>query len=355
MKIRSLGIDVNMKNLHIKEILFLTLTVFYYRELITWFYGEVLVDPTVNFLAFIALTIRNVPLTISLIWFSFVVSRKLSSYQYLERQALVRTVIEIGHLLIVSALAALVVNFSVLFKEGFGSILTNPIFFEQFLSVLAFDSVVYYGINVILYFRRIHKAELDEQINKRNRVNYQYSLLKQQLNPHFLFNSLNVLDYLVKTDPDRASQFINKLADVYRYQLNQEQKESVPLSIELRFVESYVSLLKERFAEAIVVNVDIESDEIDRYRVIPCALQLLVENAVKHNVVSDSKPLKISIKLINGWIVTTNNVNPKYTKVDSWGIGLKSITEQYQTVFGEQIEISENANSFSVALPLVEI
>lgn len=355
MKIKQLGIDIQVKNLHLKEILSLTLAVFCYRQFVTYFYGEVSIDPTVNFLSFIALTIGNVPLTISLIWINFLVSKKLSEIEYFTVHTLSRVVLEFGYLFLVSAVSSVIVNVSLLWSGGFAVIMEKPLFVEQFLSVMAFDTAIYYVISVVQYFRSIHKAELTEQINKRNRVNYQYSLLKHQLNPHFLFNSLNVLDHLVRTDPERASRFITKLADVYRYQLSHDQKESVPLSVELTFVESYVNLLKERFSDAISMTVSVNDGELDRYRIVPCALQLLVENAVKHNVVSDAHQLNIKIELINGYIVTSNNIAPKYTKSESWGIGLKSIKEQYRTIFNEEVKIAQRNSIFSVSLPLIQI
>lgn len=355
MKIKQLGIDIQVKNLHLKEIFSLTLAIVCYRQFITYFYGEVSIDPTVNFLSFIALTIGNVPLTISLVWINFLVSKKLSEIEYFSVHTLSRVIVEFGYLFAVSALSSLIVNASMIWSGGFSVIMEKPVFIEQFLSVMAFDTAIYYVISVVQYFRSIHKAELTEQINKRNKVNYQYSLLKHQLNPHFLFNSLNVLDQLVRTEPDRASRFITKLADVYRYQLSHDQKESVPLSMELRFVESYMNLLKERFSDAISMDVLFDQSELESYRIIPCALQLLVENAVKHNVVSDAHPLKIKIELVNGYIVTSNNIAPKYTKSESWGIGLKSIKEQYRTIFNEEVKISQRNGIFSVSLPLIQI
>lgn len=333
----------------------MTMAIFCYRQLSDQFFGPLTIDPTISFISFLALTVGNVPLTISLILLNFWVSRKLSKINLLSRHAITRVVVEFVYLVAVAGMSSLIVNMSILWNEGIKAVYERPVFLEQFLSVLTFDTAIYYITNVFLYFRSIHTAELREQINKRNRVNYQYSLLKQQLNPHFLFNSLNVLDHLVKTDPERASGFINKLADIYRYQLNQERKESVPLSVELKFVESYANLLKERFGDAISLNVVVEPEQIDNFRIIPCALQLLVENAVKHNVVSDAVPLEIVIRVTENDIVTSNNINPKFTKSESWGIGLQSIREQYKTIFNEQIEIVQKQNVFSVRLPLIEI
>ncbi|MCQ2147002.1 MAG: histidine kinase, partial [Bacteroidales bacterium] len=147
--------------------------------------------------------------------------------------------------------------------------------------------------------------------NKANLAKYQYLNLKQQLNPHFLFNSLNILDALIKDGMnDEASTYVHKLAGLYRYMLNDEADPAVQLRDEMDFVNMYVDLLKVRFEEGLQVEVDIPDEDMQKV-VIPCSVQLLIENATKHNGVSEERPLQISIKSDGEKITVTNNLCPK--------------------------------------------
>ena len=141
----------------------------------------------------------------------------------------------------------------------------------------------------------ISHQRLHEEREQKHRSVYQYERLKQQINPHFLFNSLGILDYLVQEQQtERASAFIHKLAGMYRYMLSNDQKPLVKLSEELDFTGKYIDLIKERFTEGVITQIDIPRQMYDSC-VVPCALQLLVENATKHNIVSPDMPLTISI------------------------------------------------------------
>jgi two-component system, LytTR family, sensor kinase len=225
--------------------------------------------------------------------------------------------------------------------------------FEAVFVVAAMLNILVMGAtDVILYYRKSHKKALDAEISKKNKAKYQYEQLKQQLNPHFLFNSLNVLDYLVHTDPDRASDFIRKLAGVYRYLLSKESEAVVTLEEEQAFVHMYVDLLKERFTEGLEVNMQL--DEMFRTSfVIPCSIQLLVENATKHNIISKEMPLRIQISIRDGFIRVENNLQPRKQDNESSKLGLRNIDGQYQALFGKSINVRKTADSFIVNLPIV--
>jgi sensor histidine kinase YesM len=180
-------------------------------------------------------------------------------------------------------------------------------------------------------------------------------LLKNQVNPHFVFNNLNVLSAMViKENPD-ANRFIEEFSKVYRYLLKNQDKELVPLQAELEFVEPYLYLLKKRFAEGLNVSVDIP-ESYRRLQVVPASLQLLVENAIKHNVVSRARPLSISIYAKgNQTIVVSNNIQPRQTVEDSMRIGLENIHKRYSILAGKKVEVRKTEESFQVLLPLLEV
>lgn len=186
-----------------------------------------------------------------------------------------------------------------------------------------------------------------------NLAQYRYLKLKQQVNPHFLFNSLNVLDCLIQEQsPEEASIFTHKLADIYRYMIKNEEQRLVPLQDEMDFVSQYVDLLKVRWPEGIEVDVSISGTAM-RKSVIPCCVQLLIENATKHNAVLPDNPLRIEIHADESSVTVTNNRHPKLTHANSTGLGLKYIRQQYNDLSGKSVTVTENEDEFSVTLPLI--
>ena len=206
---------------------------------------------------------------------------------------------------------------------------------------------------IVYYYSKSHRKALNIEIVKKQKARFQYNRLKQQLNPHFLFNSLNVLDYLVHIDPNRASDFIKKMADVYRYMLNKESDMLVSLQDELDFAMAYVDLLKERFDTGLEVEVNIP-ERYKEQRIIPCGLQLLIENATKHNVVSPETPLIIKIYVDNENIIVRNNLQLRQRTYESSGVGLANIQGQYLSAFNKKIEICKTQELFMVKIPLIK-
>ncbi len=212
-------------------------------------------------------------------------------------------------------------------------------------------NLVFIGIfDLVTYFHQSRQL-LQKAQEKKTEAQYRYGMLKQQLNPHFLFNSLNILDYLINVDEkERASAFIRKLAAVYRYMLRMEGQDLVPLVEEKEFMEQYVDLLTERFPQGLFVKVDI-SDEALNKSVIPLSLQVLIENATKHNVVNTHQPLYIDIISEEDTLRVTNTLQPKLS-ASSTGIGLKNIDQQAMAIMGKHIEIEKTEKTFTVVLPL---
>ena len=225
-------------------------------------------------------------------------------------------------------------------------------FLRLYMASMVAQITVYCLVYMVNYAVTAKNKMLKER-GKANEAQYRYQILKRQVNPHFLFNSLNALDCLVcEEKTEQASTYIHKLAGVYRYMLKTEEEQLVPLEDELQFVEKYVDLMKVRFPEGMRVEIDIPSELMSRF-ILPCSLQLLIENAAKHNVISAAEPLVISISAKAECIIVTNNIIPKLTQVSSTGLGQKYIRHQYQNLCGKEIEITQTDKEYTVVLPLI--
>jgi LytS/YehU family sensor histidine kinase len=177
--------------------------------------------------------------------------------------------------------------------------------------------------------------------------------LKLQTDAHFLFNSLNTLSYLVSNDNGKSKRFIQKLADVYRYILVNKSKEFITLREELVFSNNYYFLLKERFGDSL--NLQIENSDLatEDFLIIPISIQTLLENAIKHNALSSTSPLKINIDIDSETVTVCNN--KRFKKADSLNFGLQNLSERFQLLTGKDIAVSDTPFSFSVTLPLKKI
>lgn len=191
------------------------------------------------------------------------------------------------------------------------------------------------------------------KLQKEN-LQSQFEVLKQQVNPHFLFNSLNVLTSLIKIDPDLAESFTEKLSKVYRYVLENKEKDLVTLATEMEFLNSYLFLLDIRFMNKLDVEIKINKKYYE-YLVIPIAVQLVIENAIKHNSFSKSKPLKINLYVDeNENLIIINNLSIRETKITSTGVGLKNIKNRYSLVCDYEPSFNTTEDSFIVCLPLIK-
>lgn len=197
---------------------------------------------------------------------------------------------------------------------------------------------------------RFSLAEL-EKFKKEN-AEYRFELLRSQLNPHFLFNSLNTLSSLVYENQESAGLFIRELSDVYRYILENRDKDLISLETELSFVSSYITLMKLRFGNNLEVKIELENLKANS-TIAPLTLQLLIENAIKHNVVSMKKPLRIELFLDEDYIVVSNNIQPKVNKEYSSEMGLRNISNRYSYLSEQQVEITNNNEIFKVKIPLL--
>ncbi len=208
---------------------------------------------------------------------------------------------------------------------------------------------IYYSTNLTKYWKSA--IEKNEELKRENLV-AKFEALKNQVNPHFLFNSLNTLTGVVEQKPELSTSFIKKLSDIYRYVLEQSDQETVPISKEMKFVDDYIFLLKMRFGEALKFNSNLSNE--NKIQVVPLGLQILVENAMKHNIVSDDLPLKIEIYIEDTSLTVKNNLQKKKTVItEKEPLGLENLRKRYEYLSNTSIEIITSESDFIVKLPLI--
>jgi LytS/YehU family sensor histidine kinase len=211
-------------------------------------------------------------------------------------------------------------------------------------------------INAIFFLlQQVRDSQLEAERFRKISAQAQFQSLKDQVNPHFLFNSLNVLSSLVHKDAEASTEFIDQLARVYRYLLKQYDKELVEVGSEMEFIYSYVYLLEKRFGNSLRVQMEVPEEYLSLY-IVPVALQMLFENAIKHNVSSRSRPLVITVTVDSSPAITViNNLQPKLEKDPSTQIGLDNISRRYEFVTKRSVAVIQDENYFRVTLPLIRL
>jgi len=203
------------------------------------------------------------------------------------------------------------------------------------------------------FYERWKKAAVLAEQLKRENLQTQLESLKAQVNPHFLFNSLNSLSSLISEDPAKAEKFLDELSKVYRYLLRNNEDDLTTLSEELQFIQSYYHLLKTRYGESLQVH-NLIDDRYLEYQLPPLTLQMLVENAVKHNRMMKEFPLRIVLKNSGDKLVVVNNLQRKLRQVSSNRVGLGNIAKKYKLLQQEDIQVKEDESEFTVVIPLIK-
>jgi hypothetical protein len=236
-------------------------------------------------------------------------------------------------------------------KMPFPEFLTNEKLEHYKVSLLLaiLISAIFY---LAWYFKYRQENKVKEQKIIAGTASAKFDALKNQLDPHFLFNSLNVLTSLIEEDPLQAQKFTTSLSKVYRYVLEQKNKDLVTVDEELAFAKTYVRLLKMRFEDSIVFDIP-EKGRDPQAKIVPLSLQLLLENAVKHNVVTSVKPLRIKVYEEDGMLCVSNNLQEKQVVKKSSGVGLKNIQERYHMLSNREVQIANTTSEFTVKLPVL--
>lgn len=236
--------------------------------------------------------------------------------------------------------------FILIYKETYFQIsIIADILVNCFILMLA----KYLDQSEVLERQAKHIKEIESEV-----MRIRYHQLRAQVNPHFLFNSLNILVSLINSDPNKATEYTKRLASIYRYLLSNDNMEVVPLSDELKFAQQYAQILNIRYGQGIKISIPPITDvAVLSTRIIPTALQILIENACKHNVISAIKPLIINIFIDDNKITVNNTVTPRPIPADSTGLGLKGLKEKYKIIANKEIEIKQTNTTFSVSVPLI--
>lgn len=223
-------------------------------------------------------------------------------------------------------------------------------FVQSLLPMALCNSMVVLILGLSVSMKRQTTAAIRLAESEREKANYQFEVLKNQINPHFFFNSLNVLSALIYTDPPKADRFIKQLAVIYRYVLTTRERRTVCLAEEMQFLDSYIFLQEIRYGTAIRFEID-SCDRFLNRLIIPMSLQLLIENAVKHNVVSESSPLTIRIAVNDEGVSVSNNLQPR-TISTPCGVGLENLRRQH-LMHCREIKVIRSNESYRVDIPFI--
>ena len=192
--------------------------------------------------------------------------------------------------------------------------------------------------------------DIDKEILKREKIQSELNEIKNQMNPHFLFNSLNSLNSLIRSNPDKATLFVTNLSMLYRYVLQSKEKDLVSIEEELTFLRNYTDLIHIRYREKFQINIDINKSNL-QLSIPVLSIQLLVENAIKHNEISEENPLKVFVNIIDKHLVVTHKLKPRKTFIQSTGNGIVNLSRRCQYLIGKDIEIQKDEN-FTVHIPI---
>ena len=228
----------------------------------------------------------------------------------------------------------------------------NPEMMRQFIWLIATLFVSIWIYRVIYSIHKKQEGKVNEQKIIAGTASAKFETLKNQIDPHFLFNSLNVLSSLIEENPESAQRFTTSLSKVYRYVLEQKDKDLVPIEEEMAFAKTYMNLLQMRFENSLTYEVLVDNFHIES-KVVPLSLQLLLENAVKHNIISEQKPLHIKIYIEKDDLVIQNNFQKKAVMQDGQGVGIQNIVSRYDIITDRKVTIEQNENTFTVKLPIL--
>lgn len=277
-----------------------------------------------------------------------ILDRKLPWLHFPLKRLIVQTLVTIGFSLTIIVIT-IVLNGLFSHEQ-----ITSGYFLDRgyFMMKIAFSFIFVgsLGSNAILFFKNWKEAAVQQEKLKRQQLALQYETLKGQVSPHFLFNNLNSLTSLISTNPDKAIDFVKKLSEVYRYVLDQKDQELVDLATELKFVESYVFLQKIRFESNLDVQIQVNPQN---FKVIPLSVQMLVENAIKHNEISNRKPLQIKIFSTDDNCLIVENQLQKKSGSEGSGSGIQNIRERYEFFTNKKVVIFESLDRYLISIPLL--
>lgn len=274
----------------------------------------------------------------------------LNKYFPYSRNILYRIVADLAGVIVICLILLWLFNYLIydvflISKEGM------PTFLIKFAFAITTNIPILLVLELIYYFQSEQKAIAVSEKAKRKVLLFQHETLRSQINPHFLFNSLNVLSSLIYMNPENANKFTKALSKTYRYVLSLTRQPIVSVAEELVALDSYMYLMKMRFENSFTFTVKKNSDS-ERKEIIPLTLQLLIENAFKHNIATEESLLDIKITIDNDYIKVENNIQPS-NNTDKGGIGLQYITQQYK-LYAKNVIVEHTGNMFIVKIPYIQ-
>ena len=304
-------------------------------------------------------TIISIIITLTISWVVLSMLHWLNKKVPWNENILKRLLVEVGTTFPAALLLGYVFgNIAFYMNPYHNSVYKDFIF--NFLVISMVMNFVLVAISDWFYFFNRWKESLIENekthtknaVLEKENIAAQYEVLKNQINPHFLFNSLNVLSSLVHTDPGKAEDFIDEFSELYRYILDQHEMDLVDVQQELDISKSYIFLQKIRFEDGIICNFNINDDEIEGYRIFPLALQTLLENAIKHNTASKQSPLNIEVTVNEEQLVISNNIQIREHTKSSTGIGIPNLISRYAH-YGLVPTFEKTSTHYNCYLPLL--
>ncbi|MDF4202591.1 2TM domain-containing protein [Maribacter sp. SA7] len=292
----------------------------------------------------------SIVLTIISVYYEAFISKKYSWEQAPKKRLIYGSLGSISIIVVAYGLLRLL-----LYVAYFNKSLVDFISNENSSTYLIFIAVAVFislFIHAFYFYKALQDTKVKEQKIIAGSASAKFDALKNQLDPHFLFNSLNVLTSLIEEDPMQAQKFTTSLSKVYRYVLEQKSKNLISVDEELKFARTYVRLLKMRFEDSIIFEIPDEATNPEA-KIVPLSLQLLLENAVKHNVVTSSKPLHIKIYEEDNYLYVVNNLQEKQVVKKSSGVGLQNIRQRYAILTKKEMQIFKTAKEFKVRLPML--
>lgn len=243
-------------------------------------------------------------------------------------------------------------NFNNASEATYSFIIEKPFWRTWWFIVLSIATFTAILVSII----KTREAEVQKiQQLQTEKIKSQYETLKSQVNPHFLFNSFNTLLNVIDEDPEKASEYVEHLSDFYRSIVNLREKDLIPLGDEIKIIEHYFFIQKKRFGQALHFESNITQEQRSSYSIPPLSLQLLAENALKHNIVSRDKPLMFEIAIENECLIVKNNLHPKQTGAKGEGLGLQNIKNRFLLMTGKEVTIDKSETYFIVTLPLINV
>lgn len=296
--------------------------------------------------------LRSFPFVIGIAYVDYLLVKYIYSTKWFYNHLILRILFEFIALSVLAILFAWIGSFPFKYNHDWAEYIQLMFYGETVMPAITMNI---FAITIIEFFvqnQQSKQREIEFERLQNDNLKMQYQQLKGQINPHFLFNSLNALVSLINKDPERATIYTQKLSEVYRYVLAHDRQDTLKVNDEIAFIRNYIDILHIRFDKGLQVEIDVSEQDLDR-EVSPMALQILVENAVKHNVVSASKPLSVAISTDGEYLTVINNVSPRSRVGNSTGIGLRNLSEKYKIIANKDMIVEKSQSQFIVKIPLL--